>query len=648
LAEPTRHESWRVKFAQIRHSTLADVLIECKLKIKFWLTVIPHIFYNGFMLKHKKWCGLIFIISFNCLNFAFCQEHLSLDLEPIVITKSKVHLLNTYSLKSDSLKNLPINSPIEALSYLPLDLQSRTLKAGIQTDFSLRGSTFQGVLMLMDGSRINDPQTAHHNSDIPLTREDIEKIEVIPGVGSSLFGPDAIGGAVNILLKKPQEKKKILEFGFGQYQMKSGLLSISDKINNLGARFSLERQESDGFRYDTDFKKFTARLDSSLDIPYGDFDLGLGYLEKEFGAYDFYTPGLGYPSFEWTKTYILNTGLNLDKDGLIIKPNFLWRRHYDKFMLDKTLIRSQYLNHHRTDIYTPNIYFQKEINILGRVGLGLEYGDERINSTNLGKHSRNHKSIFMDNSKDLTKELSWGLSLRVDDFDGFDKVYTGSSSFRYIISQSNSIHFGVSRSIRIPSFTELYYSDPTTLGNVSLSPEKSFNYEAGYDCKKEGLSAGLTLFFRQEEDFIDWIKRAASEGRWQVENITDAKVLGIENYLRVEVNKKFYLDSNYTYIDKHINDQGYLYKYGPNYIRHLINTTFNFKLPFGIQAIGLTYKKKPNRDGWLLLNTHFSYSFNKNSQILLNISNLLNVEYQEIEGIPQPGRWIEAGLRLEW
>ncbi|MBL7131614.1 MAG: TonB-dependent receptor [Candidatus Omnitrophica bacterium] len=608
---------------------------------------------------------LLFLTGFTGIHLAFSDQEFPLDLEPILITKSNIHLLKPYSLESDFLKSLPFSSWTEALTFTPLDLQSRALKTGIQTDFSLRGSTFQGVLVLIDGQRTNDPQTAHHNCNLPLTREDINRIEVIPGLSSSLFGPDAIGGAINIIVKRPQEKKRILDISFGSHQTKSVIFSITEKRDNLGLRLSLERQESDGFYYDTDFKKFTTAINSSLDIPDGEFNVSLGYQEKEFGAYDFYTPGRGYASKEWTKTFLLNTGFNLQNRGLIIKPNFLWRRHDDKFMLDKTQVRSTYLNHHRTDVYTSNIYFQKENKNLGRVGLGLEYGEERISSTNLGKHNRNHKSLFIDDSKDLTSRLSLGLSARADEYQGFNWAYVGSLNFRYKVGDENLLHFGVSKSIRVPSFTELYYNDPTTIGDSGLSTEESYNFELGLDYKKEKISSGTTFFLRQEEDFIDWVKRSSTQAKWEAKNITEAEVFGIESYLRLEISQNLILDSNYTYIDKRIDDQGHVYKYGPNYIRHLVNTIFTFNLPFGVQTIGLTYKKKPNRNGWPLLNTCFSYNLyparkklpnramlsngvNKNSQIFLRITNLLNIEYQEIEGIPQPGRWVEAGVRLEW
>jgi len=601
------------------------------------------------MLKIKR-CGIFFaiLLSAGWPRWGPCDEPPSLDLGPIVVTKAKSCLMSSYSVDSDTTDNFTFDSPIESLNKLPIDLESRSPKGAIQTDFSLRGSNFQGVLLLLDGQRINDPQTGHHNSDIPLTSEDVEKIEVMPGVSSSLFGPDAIGGALNIATKKPGEKKKTLIFKGGQYKTWSGLFSISDKINNLGVRLSVENEESGGFYKDTDFKKFTAAFSSSLEVPDGDFRFDLGYQEKGFGAFDFYTPGSNYLSQEWTKTHLVNTGFNLEKGGFIIKPNLLWRRHYDKFVLDKTFARSTYLNHHRTDLYTPSIYLQKETGLLGKAGLGLEYGGERISSTNLGKHVRGHKSIFADQGKDLIDKLSLGTSFRMDDFDGFGQVYTGSASLRYKLDLDNSVYFGAARSMRIPSFTELYYNDPTTLGNSGLSAEKSLNYQWGYDYKKEALKGGIALFLRDEKDFIDWIKRTPSQAKWQVENITESDVFGIESYLKFKINKYLDVDSNYTYINKRIDGRGYLYKYGPSYLAHLANTTLSFNLPFGIQSISFNYKKKPSRAGWFLLGISSSYNINKHSQFFVEVTNLLNVGYQEIVGIHQPGRWAEAGLRLEW
>ncbi len=576
----------------------------------------------------------------------YCAEDVSL--EPIRVSKEKVHLLKGFSVSGKSFSILPVDSAIEALGTLPVDLQSRSPKAAMQTDFSLRGSNFQGVLMLLDGQRINDPQTGHHNADIPVTQADIERVEVLGGVSSSVFGPDAIGGAINFIHKKPNSRKIIFESSGGQYKTWSGLFSAADKIGKLGGRVSVENQSSGGFYTDTDFRKFTSTIDTRLDVPDGEFALNFGYQEKEFGAYDFYTPASGYQSKEWTKTFLLNTGLQIEKAGFLIKPNFLWRRHYDKFMLDKTLQRSRYLNHTRTNMFTPNVYLQKEISLLGKVGLGLEYGQEKMNSVFLGKHSRIHKSIFFDDSKDINERLSLGLSFRADDYPGNKNNYTGSLNSKYNISGASALRLGVGRSIRVPSFTELYYNDPTTVGNAALANESALNYQAGYDYTKEGLLSGITFFLRDETDSIDWVKSYPAQARWQAQNIGKAKVFGLESRLKFDLNQYLALDSNYTYINRRMDSQGYLYKYGPNYAKHIFNSELVVALPFGKQTIGLSYKKKPLRDGWLLLNAAFSYNLNKKTQLFLKGTNLCNVEYQEIEGIPQPGRWVEGGFRVEW
>ena len=593
-----------------------------------------------------KWRGLFFIIFLAGLSStAFAQEEGPEELEKIVVSKSRSYLISPYSLNSAGLDALPVNSPVEALGSLPIDLQSRSLHAGIQTDYSLRGSNFQDVLILLNGQRINDPQTAHFNSDIPLTSADIAKLQVLTSASSSLYGPDAIGGAVNFIIKRPQEKKYILELSGGQYSTFSGLFSASEKIKNLGVRVSVENQHSAGFHEDTGFNKFTTSLASTLEIPLGSFDFNMGYQKKDFGAFDFYTPGMGKPSKEWTRTYLLDSGFNLNKDGLLIKPNFIWRRHYDKFAVDKNLAPR---NSHRNDTFTPNIYFQKETLNFGKVGFGLEYGQERITSTSIGRHTRDHYSLFIDDALDLAPRLSSGFSFRLDDFDGFNTTYTGSLALRYEIISQNFLHLAVSRNMRVPSFTELYYSDDGyTVGNSNLTAEKSLNYEFGYEMKNKEFSLGSTVFLRQEDDFIDWVKTDAA-AKWQSQNIHGADVLGIETRLGWEINEITSVNTNYTYINKYTDKAGYLFKYGPNYARHLWNAEFLFKLPFGTQGLGFTYKQKPGRDGWFLLNARLNYNLNKNMSLFVSGTNLLNVGYEEIEGVPQPGRWIDSGFRLEW
>ncbi|MDD5128957.1 MAG: TonB-dependent receptor [Candidatus Omnitrophica bacterium] len=594
-----------------------------------------------------RWSGFFVIIILILPKVLFCAEGDFQELEPIVVSKQKQFLLNIYSTDSKNDQAFDYQSSLESLNTLPIDLQSRALESGIEADFSLRGATFQQVLILLDGQRINDPQTGHYNSDIPFTKEDVKKIDLIPGASSSLFGPDAIGGAVNFALSAPKKKKMVWEFGSGNMRNGYGLFSLTDSFKDLGFRVSVEDAQSHGFREDTDYKKFTTSLSTNYEFSRGFWENNFGYQQKNYGAYDFYTPGLGYPSREETETYLLNSGLNLNYDGLLIKPNFLWRRHYDKFTLDRTFLRSNSVNQHRTDIFTPGIYLQKEIGLLGKVGLGTEWSQERITSTNLGRHQRERKSIFLDDSLHLGEKWDIGSSLRWEDFSGFGNVYTGSLNAKFKFTPEAALNFGVSRNIRVPSFTELYYSDPITIGNDNLASEKAWSYEVGFEYKQEGFSNGVSLFFRQEKEMIDWVRFDASQ-KWQARNFTRDDVFGVEYVLHKRLNNLFSLDANYTYTDKSIDSQGYQYKYGPNYAQHLVNTVFSLDFPFGRQEVGFTYKKRPARRGWLLMNSGLNYNLSRNSKVFLHAENILNVEYQDIEGVPQPGRYIEAGVRLQW
>jgi len=597
-----------------------------------------------------KKLGLLFIIIFfSYYGRTSAQDNGALELEPIIVVQHNNIKPGSYSVKYSDSQYSSFASPLAGVGLLPVDLENRSPTGSTQMRFSLRGSTTRGVLMLLDGQRVNDPQTEYHNSDIPFTKEDIGRIEVSSAAASPLAGPDAIGGAINIAVKKPEVRDRILELSYGSHDMKNVLLSASEKINNFSTRLSLERRESGGFREDTDFEVFTISSTSFLDLPYGSLNMSAGYQEKEYGAYDFYTPSQGYPSREWTKTWLVKSGADLAKEGLTIKPILLWRRHYDKFMLDKTGVRSKYLNHHRSDLYTPGVYFEKDTPALGTVGLNLEYGQERLSSTNLGKRTRSHQSVaLMDNIK-ISERLSLGASFRRDDFDSFGDIYYGAANAKLAISEETAFNFGVSRNMRIPTFTELYYSDPTTVGNASLEAEKSLSYELSYDYRKNGLWQGAGFFLRQENDMIDWVKSSLSpQEKWQAQNIAASRVYGLEIYFQKELTTKFSLNCNYTYLNKDSDDKGYIYKYGPNRLQHLFNAVYIFKLPFGEQVLSMTYKKRPQRHGWFLLNSYLNYKLNKNTQAFLRVTNLLNVEYQEIEGIPQPGRSLEGGIRFNW
>lgn len=573
-------------------------------------------------------------------------EDPSLELEPIVITQKSQR--GTYVLSSFEIEDGRDRIDPSFFCFSPLDLQSRSGQGLIQSDFSLRGANFQGVAVLFNGRRINDPQTGHHNSDLPFTAYDLENVEVIPGADYRYNIPDAVGGVLSFKTRMPSDDANIVNVSYGNHRTFSGLYSGARRFGETSAlRLSVENRESSGYRPDTDYKKLTASLGYFLEVADSRLRADFGYQEKEFGAYDFYTPGLGYPSKEWTKTLLNTFSLDLLKDGLIIRPQFLWRRHYDKFALDKDCVRSLYLNHHRTDTVSPGIYLEKESPVFGKTGFGAEYDEERINSSGLGKHARSWNSLYLDNRSSLSPRIRVDLSLRADDFSWHETQYYGFAGINYSLADKENLYFSAARNIRIPSFTELYYNDPITQGNPGLKTEKAFSCELGISQDNDALFWKVDVFFRHEDDAIDWVKTSAAQAKYEARNISEADYKGGEGSLKLRLNDSAKIAANYTFTDRS-SKEGLIYKYGANYTKHLFNASLITDSRGFNNILGFTYKKKPGRSGWLVADYSFSYALIKNLRVGLSVSNIFNVEYQEIEGIPQPGRLAEVIFKYDW
>jgi iron complex outermembrane receptor protein len=589
------------------------------------------------------------ILSLFC--FVLITSNLSAQDDIQTLEKITIYKIEPYELgeirvlTKDQIKHLPIRSVSEALGYLGIDLQSRS-PFGVQTDFAIRGSTFQEILILLNGMRLNDPQTAHHNSDLPVNLEDVERIEVYPGNLDTSFGMDSFAGTINIVTKKPDKAKYTLEFSGGQNSTAIESFSFGNRSDNLSNQFSIKRKESKGFQYDTDFKILTVSSHHTYDLDLGDVQLDLGYNEKEFGAYDFYTPAKGYPSKEWTKTEFTGLSAKLKYNEFILIPKIYWRRHYDKFMLDKTR-PDWYVNHHKTDTFNQQCSLEFPIGFFGNLTVGEETIQERINSTNLGKYTRQHYSFYIQNEKKLFEKLLISLGSRYDYFDEFNDYFSPLFFIRYGFP-SAEFHLSVSHSIRRPSFTELYYNDPVTEGDPNLSVEEATNYETGilYHFKNKH-HLGLNLFARDEDDLIDWAKTNPADTKWKVRNIGRAQVLGLDLYGKIDLIRPD-LSFRYTYINRKINDKGgYLPKYGPINLKHFLNIAFDFDFLFGRQRINFFFKKRPTRRGWLLTDLRLSTTI-KEIEVFLDANNILNEEYEEIKGIPSPGRWIQVGFKLQW
>lgn len=542
-------------------------------------------------------------------------------------------------IKKEDLRQLPVRTLSEALRYFAsIDLQERG-SFGVQADLSMRGSTFQQVLVLVDGVRVNDLQTAHHNLNLSIPLESIERIEILKGSGSSLYGADAFGGVINIVTRNSEKNSFSGKVAGYEYKTWSTTAALGIKEGKVSSLLSFERSVSDGFMADRDFDLFS--LYQKLVFPLGKTQVEalVCHSEKDFGAYDFYTPGMNFPSREATRATFLNLRLTRNFGGSTIKQELYFRSHFDRFILDRS----------RPEFYTnetKNHYLGYGLVWQGKgFSTGVEVVGEGYMSLIGGQHSNLKLALFAEGRKVVLEKLIGNLGARLDYHQTYGFNFSPDFSLSYPVSSSFKIRASVGGCYRAPSYTELYYQDPVNLGNSSLKPEKGINSEVGLEAMLLGvLKAEFTLFRRTGKNLIDWVKR---DNKWQAENIRERKVSGTEILLTTTglKNLTLRLSAAMHWIREKSPEE--IYKYGFRVPKYLANFMISYT-PIRSLNIGLQVNHGQRFDdrAYTLIDLKVMKSFGF-FEVFIEGTNLTDVKYEEVKGVPMPGRWVGGGLQLK-
>lgn len=580
------------------------------------------------------------------------------DLGELVVTASRIPMRvsqlsrNVTVIDSEEIEDAPVDSLPELLGYVAgIDARRRGVE-GIQADMSIRGSTFEQVLILIDGIKVNDPQTGHHNMDIPLTLADIERIEVLHGQGASTHGPNAFGGVINIITKKPEKAGGKASFTQGENSLSAGAVSFSFPSRDSLHTFSLESKESRGYQYNTEFDISTLYYHSTVDTSFAPLDFSIGYTDKEFGADSFYSNL--YPN-EWeeTETTLANLKAQFGSGRMIFEPKLYWRRHWDRFILDRTDPNS-FVSDHTTDVYGSEL----DLHIYsswGKLVLGGEVGEETIDSTSLGNHSRTRGAVFLELQPEMGDSFLFDIGMRGDHYEGWGWEGSPSIGLGYRISPALKIRTSLGRSFRVPTYTELYYQSPANKGNPDLRPERSWSYEVGFDWTGEGFACGTTLFKRKGENLIDWVREVSTEP-WEASNIGEVDTDGLELSFKIKPGELYesspfsLISLGYAYLNQDREDGNLQSKYVFDYLRHQVSLGLKHSLPFKAkQTWKLSYEDRINGDNYFLLDTRLSKEIKRSGiEIFIKGTNLLNASYEEVAGVRMPGRWILGGIEIEF
>lgn len=520
-----------------------------------------------------------------------------------------------------------------------LDLQQRA-PGGFLADLSIRGATFGQTLVLLNGMRISDVQTGHFNLDLPIPLEMLSGVEVLKGSGSTLYGSDAIGGVVNARTEPLETPDLRLFTSFGNFDANEQHLIADFGGLRWSEELSAARDFSEGFAYDRDYRNLSLGSLSTLKSALGATSILLAYSDKPYGANQFYGP---YPSYERIKTWFTSVHQNL---GSKTEANFAYRRHTDLFVLFR-YDPQIYLNRHIDDSWQGSLRRHEDLPHHAFLSYGAEGLSESIDSTNLGIHSRTRGSAYAVYDLRFAKRFSFSAGIREEVYGSRQVATSPSVSGAAWLNARFKLRASLSRAFRLPTFTELYYSDPADLGNPNLKPESATSYEGGMDAYlNKKLHASVTVFQRRDSNDIDYV-RANPNDIWVATNFDKLHFTGVE------------ASADYTPVSGQTIGVAFTALHGLSANGDILMSKYTFNYPVEsavVQWRGSISGRVIARTRIGIVNRlqHYPYTVWDASagyavgrvRPYLQLTNLTNADYQEILAVAMPSRGIVGGVEL--
>ena len=583
--------------------------------------------------------------------------------------------------------------PVEVLPLAPLKLADETAidalrtdssifieqrgAGGAQDDLILDGGSFEQALILLNGFRINDAQTSHHNLDLPVPMEAMNQVQVLEGAGSTLHGVDALSGVVDFLTAAPDHDSLRVRLGQGSFESNEESLMLSAVRRAWSGRATADRNFSTGFTTDRDYRNEDASAESWLGTKLGITDVLFAGSDRAFGANNFYGP---YPSWERTKSWFASARQEL---GSHTVAAFGFRRHADDFVLFRNN-PGLYENNHIDQSWQASLRRTQTLHAGALLLIGLESDGDSIRSFNfsggvtsyaLGIHARNRGAGYVDLDFNPPARR-WNLSAgaREEIFSGgaqtvFSPQLAGSLRLPHALKLRASGGYG----FRIPTYTDLYYSDPATLGNPSLKPESAWSGNGGADwAPSSKVTISVTGFYSRQHHTIDYIRAAVTPNPYLPSSCEKDGVQAADTWCATNLNGLHFsgVESRLTWIPRasqtiHIGWTqlfgsqsplpGIRSEYALNYPVVNVHAEWTAAIRYGIAvtnevSIARPYQQPGNAP--FNANAYPVWNFTATrdrSKVrpYLRLTNLSNTGYQQIVGVPMPPRSIMGGFVVQ-
>jgi vitamin B12 transporter len=625
----------------------------------------------------------IFLFSISALCAQSKADSVGIQLSGLQVNANRTKLYSemgrvlTVVEKADIVR-MPVQSIDQLLNYVAgLDIRQRGTD-GTQADISVRGGSFDQVLVLLNGVNITDPQTGHFNLDIPLNLSDVSRIEVLEGSSARVLGPNAFSGAINIITENNEKHALTAELVAGSFNYFSQSVTGSLGMDRFHTFASISHKSSSGYAYNTGYDLSSAFLQSTYNTrSLGKFDLQLATQLKEFGADGFYS--LAFPNqYENSKTFLAALNWQLEKGNFDFTAQTYWREHHDRFELNFN--QPAGWNYHLTDV-TGGKAAVAYRSILGKTTVGVDIRNEHIFSNVLGTpidsmrapletngfftHAANRllSTGFIDQTINL-KQWYFSLGAASTYTDAYVLNTFGGIDIAYSVTDDVRIFANANSAVRLPTFTDLYYVGPQHTANPDLKPENSQTIEIGTKILKPDWKLDVAGYYRMGQNIIDWVKLTPT-ANWVSENLTNVNALGADISFEYIFRQSFVrkLGINYSYLQSDKSASNFISKYALDYLKHKVVLILDHAIWNNISAswhVGY-YDRNGNYDAntvygapsviqnftpYFMLDGRLSWT-QKKVDVYAGLNNILNTTYADYGGLTQPGINVNIGVRLK-
>jgi vitamin B12 transporter len=540
-----------------------------------------------------------------------------------------------------AIEALPVRSVADVIARaLGVDLQARS---AAQADLSIRGSGFEQVLVLVDGVPVNDDQTGHFHLDHAVPLDAVERVEVLRGPASALYGSAAVGGVVNLVTRRGRSelvaRTQVGSFGAAAVGGEAALAG-----RRIAARVSADHDRSDGHRPGTDHRITQARL--AVDAPLADGTMrgDVAYAGRDFGAEGFYAP---FDSYEETRTLTAALSWRPAPRTWTLQPRVSFRRHDDDFVLrrdDPSFYRNQHTNRQLSAELVARWLPAERL----RVAVGGEALRSELQSGTLGDRREDRGAAFIEVAAGTSYAMMVTGGVRVDHHSVFGTFASPSLSAGWRAADALRLRASAGLGFRAPTWTERYYRDPANIGTEDLGGESFRTAELGIEVHGGRTSLDVAGFVRRATDLIDWARArdATDDEPWRTLNVARATFAGLETTVRAGI-AGLDLTARATALEFGADAAaGMESKYALRPLTRTASLAAAGRLPAGVTGtVRGSHQRRAGGGAWQLVDARVARSFG-DVDLFADATNLLDERYADIVGRPAPGRAFSVGARV--